>query len=167
VQRGDEESSPPFRLEFQERTGWIVVTVLEEGWLARLAQADRETFYRALTGFFKSAGVDIVWRDLVRYAGFESTWYDFSPDGVLFWPQLHQYSAVLYRFRDTGLESTWPVPIRAIVEPSQLERPELLFREKPVPWDEWVRVWSEGAGSSVRPDPDEARTEPVQRAPLV
>jgi hypothetical protein len=149
VQRADEEAPLPFRLEFQERTGWIVVTVLEEGWLARLAPADRETFYRALTGFFKCAGVDIVWQDLVRYAGFESTWYDFSPDGVLFWPQLHQHSAVLYRFRDTGSESTWPVPIRAVVEPSPQERPELLFRERPVAWGEWVQIWSGGVESAI------------------
>jgi hypothetical protein len=148
-----DEGDAPLRLEFQERAGWIIVSMVHEGWLTGLTPADRETFWRALVGLFKSAGVDILWQDLIRYAGFDSTWYDVSPDGVLFWPQPHQHAAVLYRLRNTGVDNPWPVPVRAVVEPSLLERPQLLFRESPLTWTDWVAMWN---GS--RPEAIQQRT---------
>jgi hypothetical protein len=143
------DDSTPLILEFQERFGWIIAAVNTEGWLANLAATDREMFWRGLTGLFKSAGVDILWQDVMKFAGFESTWYDVSPDGILFWPHPHQHQAVLYRLRETGVETPWPVPIRAVVEPSLLERPQLIFSATPLSWADWVAMWN---GSHAEPE---------------
>lgn len=137
-----DEVAPPLVFEFQERAGWIVASVISEGWLENLAASDRETFWHGLTGLFKSAGVDIVWQDVIKFIGFESNWYDIAPEGLLFWPQPGQYAAVLYRLRDTGFESPLPVPIRTVVEPSPLERPQLMFGAAPVTWADWVAMWN-------------------------
>lgn len=137
-----EQVASPLVLEFQERAGWIVASVESEGWLDRLSVSDRETFCHGLTGLFKSAGVDIVWQDVIKFVGFESIWYDIAPEGLLFWPQPGQYAAVLYRLRDTGFETPPPVPIRTVVEPSSLELPQLMFGAAPVTWAEWVAMWN-------------------------
>jgi hypothetical protein len=142
--RSDEEMAP-LQFEFQERAGWVLVSILHEGWMAHLPPAEREILWRALAGLFKTAGVDILLQDLVRFAGFETNWYDVAPDGILFWPQPQQHVAVLYRLRNTGVENPWPVPIRAVVEPSLLERPQLLFRETPLAWNDWVEMWNGSA----------------------
>lgn len=143
--RTDEHQARAMRLEFQERAGWIVAAVPVEGWLSNLSVRDREIFWRGLVGLFKNAGIDILWEDVIKFVGFDSCWYDFAPNGILFWPQPQQHSAVLYRLRDTGVESTWTTSIRAVVEPSRLERPQLVFRETPLLWTQWVAMWEEGS----------------------
>lgn len=141
-------AEPPLCLEFQERAGWIVLSRRSGGWAETLPSPDARMLERALTGLYKAAGVDMVWQDVVNFAGFHAAWYDIWPDGVLFWPEPHHHAAVLYRLQDTGVSAPWPTPIRTVVEPSALERPKLLFRETPVRWSDWVAMWDEAPRST-------------------
>ena len=53
-------SGRPLELAFQEQSGWLIVGVLEAGWLNELKDWHRQTLGLAIAGFYRWAGVDVV-----------------------------------------------------------------------------------------------------------
>jgi hypothetical protein len=128
-------------LLLQERGGWIVASLPQRGWLDAAPAVERETFLRAVEGFYKSAGVDMIWERVVERLGPPLFWYDIISDGLLVWRDGRYHSAGLYKLRDTGATAGLQLPLQFVHEPSASALDELLYSREPLPWDEWVADW--------------------------
>jgi len=133
------------RLLFQERAGWILVSLARRGWLDDVPAPQREAFQQALRGLYHWAGVDMVWDDVVARLGPAPTWYDVNTQGLLLWRD-ERYAAVeLVRLRDTSASTFWTPPPYRVTEVSPRLRDELLFSRARLSWEAWVRMWDESA----------------------
>lgn len=136
------------RLVIQERSGWIVAWLASRGWLDALPDIERQAFLGAVTGFYKSAGVDLIWERVLEHVGRRVYWYDINSDGLLFWRDGRYSGAELYKLRDTGATAALTMPLRAVVEPDESVLDGLLFRRSPLPWETWVAMWESPDGAA-------------------
>ena len=129
------------QLAFQERAGWIIVSLVQRGWLDAVSADQRDAFRLAVRGLFHLAGVDLVWEQVAARFGPNVNWYDITAEGLLLWRDGGHAAAELYRFRDTAATASWmPPPYRVTeVPPSTLD--EVFFSRSRLTWDEWVRTW--------------------------
>jgi len=144
----------PLWLMIQERAGWLIASLPGRGWLDTLPADDRAAFTHALSGLYKSAGVDLVWDRVVERLGPVLFWYDVIGDGILLWRDGRYQFASLYKLRDTGATAALAMPLRSVVEPSEAALHEILFSRLPISWAEWVGLWP--SGDSAAPEPAEA-----------
>ncbi len=136
-------TAQPVQLLFQERAGWILVTLARRGWLDDVPEPQREAFVQAVQGVYHWAGVDMVWDDMMARLGPTVTWYDVSSQGLLLWQDTRYAAAHLYRLRDTSASTIWTPPPARVTEVSPELRDELLFSRSRLAWEAWVRIWEE------------------------
>jgi hypothetical protein len=153
---------PSVQLRFQERAGWIIVSLARRGWLDDVPGEQREAFLQAMRGLYHWAGVDMVWEHVVARFGPTIIWYDVNAEGLLLWRDGRYAAAELYRLRDTSAGAPWmPLPYR-VTEVSPATRDEVFFSRSPLTWDAWVRMWEDGtqdslgAGLPTSPEPPTA-----------
>ena len=72
----------PVQLAFQERAGWIIVSLARRGWLDAVPADQREAFLQAVRGLYHLAGVDLVWEQVVARFGPHVNWYDVNAEGL-------------------------------------------------------------------------------------
>jgi hypothetical protein len=134
-------SGDPLELAFQERGGWLMAHMPQRGWLDAAPQDQRTTFLDAVNGFYKCAGVDLVWERAVPRLGADIHWYDVNRDGILVWRDERYSSAGLYKLRDTGATVALTTPLSFVRELPDMIVDEILFSRRPLAWDEWVGMW--------------------------
>lgn len=131
----------PVELGFQERGGWLMADMPQRGWLDAAPYDQRTTFLDAVNGFYKCAGVDLVWDRVVPRLGADIYWYDINRDGILVWRDARYSSAGMYKLRDTGATVALTTPLSFVRELPEATVDEILFSRRPLPWDEWVAMW--------------------------
>ena len=139
----------PVQLVFQERAGWIIVSLARRGWLDAVPVEQREAFLQAVRGLYHWAGVDLVWEQVVAQFGPTVTWYDVNAEGLLLWRNGRYAAAELYRLRDTSANASWTPPPYRVTEVSPATRDEIFFSRSRLTWDAWVQMWEDGVGGRV------------------
>ena len=134
----------------EAESGWLVAGVTDRGWSDRLRSHQRQVLVTALVGLYKSAGVDLV-REQVEEQFGPRPWYDFAPAGLILWPEGEEDVEVLYDLQ--GDRAISPQAVRG--QPRRLlptlSRPQLLFSEVPVSWNDWVATWTQDAAGQGHP----------------
>jgi hypothetical protein len=117
------EGAEGLLLDFENRGGWLVAGIARAGWVARLAPEQRSAFVDGLAGFYKLAGVDLV-REQIEAA---------LPPGAT------------YEVTEEGLVVRGADGVRLVCDPRDPSAPckEMLFRARPILWEEWARCWDQ------------------------
>jgi hypothetical protein len=144
-------------ITFEQRSGWLTARIVRPGWFGRLLPQQRRVLNSALAGLYKTGDVDLVfeqilasldWHDAARGelggATLQSDTLDVREDSLLVRCHDHSESLVAYPLGPSRSEPqivqgratrTWP----------ELSRRQLLFREQPISWEQWVATWEQDA----------------------
>jgi hypothetical protein len=128
-------------LKFEEQAGWLLAHVSRSGWLAQLGSPEKEIFTVALTGFFKKAGVDLLREEIEQCFAPESPPYDIAAEGLVVWPGKDYEAEVVYDLSEGPVLHPRPVEGQPPMMMPQLKADELLFRNRPFAWQQWVDAW--------------------------
>ncbi|MBV71084.1 MAG: hypothetical protein CMH52_06995 [Myxococcales bacterium] len=132
IARGNDEKN--FEVAFEEKSGWLVVGILQEGWLGTLDGPALGWFQAALIGYYKLAGVDLVREHLERELSLDGA-YDIRRGQIVMWrPETGQKASVF------DLSSASATPARKSLE--SVQTAGLFFSRKSLDWDDWVEFWS-------------------------
>ena len=136
----------PCEIGFDEQSGLLVASVVNSGFLAKLAEGDdaRVLFENALAGFYQLSGVDIVREQIEAALG--PTQYDISDEGLIVWPDAGYATEIVYRLDERPpLAGTRIEPrVRGMpldVPPPVLDEHVILYRHQAIPWSAWVEAW--------------------------
>jgi hypothetical protein len=133
----------PAWLEYEDRSGWLVVGWAEPGFLADLSDDAARDLENALVYLYKRAGVDVVreqaWAELPK----ERTHFDVAPHGLLVWYGPRESTPVLYDLSDPAAELRPLTPDgRRPAHGPVLEARRLVFSRIDLTWSQWVAVWT-------------------------
>ena len=105
----------------------------------------------AVVGLYKSAGVELVRRQIEDELRISPTLYELSAEGIVVFPNDDADCEVLYDLR----EGPWIAPqtMRGMARRRlpTVERQQIVFGDSPVAWDRWVETWSNNAASQGNP----------------
>jgi hypothetical protein len=128
-------------VEFEEHAGRLLAGLSPHpaaaSWLGTLNPAQRAAFRDALAGFWKLAGVDLV-RERLESLLPPGAAFELTEAGLVVWPDAAGQAAAVYPL-GPGPECL-PQPEYGL---PVLASRDVLFRETPVRWDDWVRVWQQ------------------------
>jgi hypothetical protein len=129
-------------LAFTEQAGWLVAQVAEPGWLPALTGSQRQAVAVALAGLYKMADGELVREQLdQQLAGVGP--YTIDEQGVRVWPgRGREEPAALYDLRNGPIVEPRTSDGKPAALPTLPAR-ALLFREVPVPWQDWVDIWEQ------------------------
>jgi hypothetical protein len=131
-------------LAFEERGGWIVAGVREEGWISELSVEQRTVWEAALAGLYKMAAVELIQEQLEAGLGLRGTWYDVDsagvtvftdsqPDSRLFFPVRRGRSRFAFRATEA----------RVLTEGGIVRQQSLVFGDAVIAWNDWVEFWNQ------------------------
>ena len=163
----------PVWIAFEEQSRWLLAGVSRTGWLAALDERQRKTFEVALAGLYKAAGVDMVREQLAAILGPGQVPYDIAEETLVVWPPAHggdaTKSAALTSAVSHGsnyeTEVVYNLTLGRRMAPriSQsragqppkmpiLDSRQILFRDVPILWSEWLTVWVFDQADAIYPD---------------
>ncbi len=138
-------------LALEARCGRIVAGAKSCG-VERLLSHQRQVLITAILALYKSAGVDLVREQVESHFPLPIPPYDFSPVGLVLWPEVVDDVEVLYDLR----EGSWIAPqsVRGLARRAlpTLQRQQLVFGEVPVPWERWVAAWTRDEAGQALPE---------------
>ena len=132
---------------FEEQSVWLLGSVSRAGFIDALDDEQRIVFENALAGLYKVAGVDLV-RERVN-ACIGGAPYDVMDEGLLLWPEGSWATELIYDLEGRGkLRPRRHAGDAALVKAAPtLEARDLLYRNEPLLWSEWVGAWSDGSSA--------------------
>jgi hypothetical protein len=142
----------------QQLSGWLTAHLVRPGWFGRLTPQQRRVLNSALVGLYKTGSVDLVYEQALsslqghddlhleprRGEPLPDTVLDFREDSLIVRCRDHSNCEMLYRL-DTSHSEPQIVQGRPARTWPDLSRRQLLFRERPVAWEEWVLTWQQDA----------------------
>lgn len=155
---GAAEGCEPLHLLFQNQRDWLVAKVVSPGWIGELAPDQQAVMATALAGFYKSSGVDLV-DELVRHSlPLPGIIYRLRRSEIDVWAGESREKPVHYRLRSWGVIRPHPTALAKSLGFPSVTPKQLLFRERDLPWDDWVNYW-ENSPAEAQPGGvlDEAR----------
>jgi hypothetical protein len=149
-------SAQPLTLVFEEQSGWLVASTFEMGWLREVSHDESEVFMRALVGFYRLAGVDLVREQIAASFSPRQIPYDVSEEGLIVWPDGKYAEEAIYNLHHhvirpypRSVARTWSLP--------NVESETLIFAQTRLSWSTWSRQWDEAAEEKPAVLPDEVR----------
>jgi hypothetical protein len=136
-----------FRITFETTCGWVLADAEGDESLAGLSPAARRVLQTALVGLDKTAGADFV-RGQVRAAlGRVATTYDLDGQALRVWIDDFSDEPLRYDLHAEGLLIPYSADGRPSGRLPTLRRPQVIFAETEIAWDDWVAAW-EGRGTT-------------------
>jgi hypothetical protein len=140
---GCEDLSDDFLVvDFDERSGWLVVRIAEPGWVPRLHNEQRRVLVNSLIGLYKLAGVDLVHEQL-KCNFPRGLACDVTDHRLRIWPSDTFAAEASYDLATTSptlaprvIRGSFPAPLPTV--PSA----PFIFAKAPVSWARWVEIWS-------------------------
>ena len=137
-------------IRFELQSGWIVASIVEQGWTAQLDDTQRRIFEIALAGFYKLSGVAIVreqLEDALREEGKASPPYDIADDGLVVWPDGNFDVELVYDLKNLHAAKLLPT-VRAgsasyrgaLID---LAGRHAMFGREPLYWSVWSTTWQQ------------------------
>ena len=143
-------------LVFEEQSGWLVASTFELGWLRDATQGQAEIFMRAMVGFYRLAGVDLVREQIAASFSPRQIPYDVSEEGLVVWPDGKYEEEAIYNLHHhvirpypRSVARTWSLP--------NVDSSTLIFAQTRLSWDTWIRQWGEGEEEKPAVLPDQVR----------
>ena len=121
---------------FDEQDGWLVASATDPGW--RIDAERAAMLELALIGLFKVAGADLLRADIESSLG--SLPYDVTDAGLVVW--LDDETEIFYDLNAEPEIVPRVVSGKPATELTPISSDNLIFRRRPVPWDEWVKAWT-------------------------
>ncbi len=139
-------------LAFEDQSGWLVASVAEPGWLARLSADEGKTLTTALAGFYKMSGVNLV-REQIE-ARFEPKVppYDVSDAGLVVWPDGRYEAQVEYDFGDGEVLLPRTTAGKDVEPLPPLQAYSLFLDNESVSWQRWVEAWEQDQAGKGHPE---------------
>ena len=135
-------SSKTMILVFEEQSGWLVASTFQLGWLNDVAQDQADVFMRALVGFYRLAGVDLVREQIASSFSPRQIPYDVSEEGLVVWPDGKYEEEAIYNLHHhvirpypRSVARTWSLP--------NVESETLIFAQTRLTWETWIQQWAE------------------------
>lgn len=120
----------PVVIALEERGGWIIGSIDDEGPLATWTPEMRDVFECALAGLYKLAGVEAVREQMAEIFGSQARLFDANPEGLLIVGPDGRERLFAY---DDGLELT--------ADDQTVAAANVLFSARPIAWCDWVQWW--------------------------
>jgi hypothetical protein len=147
-----DSSDEPLVLDLEVQSGWIAANVVSSGWVGRLSQLQSEFLGRALLGFYKTLGVDLVRQQIAACFRAPAPPFDVQAAGLCVWMDATFESEVFYPFDDRPVWEPQSNPQDLPLAPLALcgigglkypllQRSQILFREYVFLWKDWVTLW--------------------------
>ncbi len=150
-------------IALEVESGWLVAGLTRAGWSDRLSTQQRDVLATAVMGLYKTAGVDLVRQQIADRFGPPTPRYDVTTVGLTLQPRNADDVEAVYDLVDGG---EWISPRIVVLdgdvwvgEPVMsgpaasrfptVERREVVFRETPVAWTDWLAVWRQDAAGRV------------------
>ena len=134
-------SESPLWVTFDCVAGWTLAGASGEKCTAALLPQQHHVLRTGLIGLYKTGGVELVRQQIDAAFPPPTPPYDLIARGVIVWPDEPMDGAVLYDLHD-GLQIVAQVldgfPRRWL---PTLDRAQLVFRDVPVAWEQWVAAW--------------------------
>ncbi|MCA9066936.1 MAG: hypothetical protein KDA96_27905, partial [Planctomycetaceae bacterium] len=138
--RAERLGRQPVVLLMQEQSGWIVSTVYDDGWL-RYASADQlRSFEKALEGFYRKAGVELV-REQMEMRLLNHHPYDINEHGLTIWPDGRFDREVSVDLHRRGTVRPVPISEAAVHNLHSLAREQVVFGDSKTLWTQWEEAW--------------------------
>ncbi|MBN2578765.1 MAG: hypothetical protein JXB10_07205 [Pirellulales bacterium] len=132
----------PLILVIEVRMGWIVADVIASGWADRLPKSQTDLFSRALSGFYKTLGVDLIRQQIVANFPAPPPPLDFDAHGLRLWTDATFENDVFYAITDEPVWEPQFPPQHLTMKFPPLPRDRIFFREFMYPWNDWVALWT-------------------------
>lgn len=139
-------------VEWEDRSGWLVVGWVETGFLTELTTEQARTMKNCVAYLYKRAGVDLVREQLRAELPKDAAHFDVAAAGLLVWYGSREAAPVLYELGDPGadLHPRNPEDLRP-VPGLVLDADRLVFGRVQLTWDQWTQVWESAPASPTRP----------------
>lgn len=133
----------PLQLAFEEQSRFLVAGLARRGFVDTLDADRRDALETVLSGLYMLAGVDFVREHIEALLPGPrgETHYDIDDRGLVVWLKGYT-SEVVYRLR-----SREPVLVPqqvtgdATTTPPAIPASDLFFKQRPMPWSTWIRLW--------------------------
>jgi hypothetical protein len=129
-------------LEWEDRSGWLVVAWVEPGFLTTLSGEQARLFGNTLAYLYKRAGVDLVGEQVRGVLPKEAVHFDLCPEGLLVWYGSRDSDPLLYDIADPAPQLRPRVPgQRQPTAGPILDATRLMFARTQITWAQWTEVW--------------------------
>jgi hypothetical protein len=163
----------PVWLSLEERSGWLIGSLEDAGWLPHLSPMHRADLTAALAGLYKLCGVDFVREQLAMLL--PPSGYLLTDQKLVVWTDHPEGGAIAYELRGRndllsphGLNDITPSSARP------LAARKLFYSRAPITWKQWVQFWTKDEkgeespalfGDSVRLLPSDIKASSGLRGP--
>jgi hypothetical protein len=129
----------PVQIALEERNGWIIGSVAQEGCIQDVRPDQRAAFADALMGLYKRAGVHVVREQVESVFGPQAYLFDAVPEGLVI--PLQDGKEHVFDYED-GPEIELP--------DRRLPTHEVVLSDCPLTWTDWVARWDgDAAGKAL------------------
>ncbi len=149
-----ELGNDPLTLIFEEQSGWLVASTDELGWVLLISEAEQRLLWRALVGFYRLAGVDLIREQIAATFASKVVPYDVAEAGLLVWPDGEYEEEAIYGLNSGELIRPYPRHIATKFSLPIVHADSLIFALTPVSWQTWSEQWDSTSAqkSPVLPD---------------
>ena len=132
-------------VSIEERSGWLIGSIEEPGWIGKLSDKQRVTFADVLTYLYKLSGVHVAREQASSMLGIEKHRIDCRSEGLVVLSE-SRVNDVALDYDTPTMGVSGPVDGKTI-EP--LAVGDLILSDCPVEWQRWVERWeADQAGKS-------------------
>ncbi|GIW82234.1 MAG: hypothetical protein KatS3mg105_4041 [Gemmatales bacterium] len=141
LQHADHPDEPMW-LAFEQRSGWVIASISETGWLVHLSSEEADIIQTALAGLYKIAGVDLVREQVVAALPVDAPTYDFTEKHLLVWTEEKKGEPFRYNLRANDFLLR-PQPMNGATRNlPPLDARRLCFSRFPLTWQQWENYWA-------------------------
>ncbi len=132
----------PVSLAFEERSGWLMGSLQEPGWLKHLPARRLQVMTSALAGLYKIAGVDFVREQLAAVLAPSALAYDITDHQLIIHTDHQPKDAIAYDLQDKH-DQLRPLHQNGVEakDTPVLDARRLFFSRVPLTWQQWVECW--------------------------
>lgn len=145
--QGGRDDRGAAKIAFEEQSGWLVASVAQLGWIAKLDDAQRVVLENGLAGLYALAAVDMV-RERIEAelaAGGVVPAYDVADDGIVVWPDATYKTELVYPLDRRKTVAPSVRGERPLDAPRSLDVARVFFRTERIPRAAWAAAWGEAA----------------------
>jgi hypothetical protein len=131
-------------LAFEERSGWVMGSLPEPGWLRHLTPEQQRVLASALAGLYKLAGVDLVREQLDAVLAPYMAGCDITDHHLVLWTGQRNSRPITYDLWDRK-DQLRPQQVNGqeVQGLPVLDGQRLFFSRVPLTWEEWVDYWQQ------------------------
>jgi hypothetical protein len=136
------DNERPVVICLEERGGWIIGSINDEGSMASWSTEMREVFASALAGLYKLAGVHAVREQVAEVFGAQARSFDATAEGLRIFCSDGRERFFAY---DNGLD--------LLADDQTVAAANIVFSSRPIAWSDWAAWWDANAEGNLPKTP--------------